>query len=731
MQEQKKNNPFHWRFLTVMFFVGLIVILAFLWTNSRNRNKSKEMTFAFNSWRYSREDTKEASAALAKAGLSDYQWKEGALEVPEKEKARYETVLASSKAFPHAPSDVHQESLREMGLFESESKSRLRDLYAAARQLELTLGHFSTKIDYATVGVRARNEQSGLIRKTIITASIGVWTRDEIPMTRELITAITVAARHQLGIDDNNNISILDLRNGKSWLGTDEGLADPESAAMKENEAFWKARLQDHFQQITGLEVDLNFEPVPSAQVRECPAAVLGHPGFSTFAEDSENSTWQNASLDKTPSSGANVLVRIGIPQDFIRNQLADKNDSVALLGETNRLIDQIQREAAAFLTPLTNSLAGNHSQSDKNKKNEAKINVVILNKPIPVIASDLQNTKEAEQLVTLKKIDASGKGKTLEGKSAAPALKSPANPIHQEISADPHSTIHNSKGQDISNHSVSPLISNQSVFEEKIPKQLGTKEEINDPNKSSNGNNESTENSINDRFSNIKNLGNLLWQKYHWTITIGFFVAFSFFILVFMLKKRKIETDNEKDLLENYQPKPEIGVLRTKEKNEKERPIEKKIPTEKERQASLNRLFEQEPEDEFDETIVRIDPSGHRTPTQLRTGSSNPSKAVSFAEPAMDSKKDRDSGDFDFLNQFSPGQLARLFEKERAPFIAVALHFMIQEQRDAILAILPREKSNKIISFLSQPFKIEPTLITEVERALRDRCRKILNNSF
>lgn len=731
MQEQKKNNPFHWRFITVMFFVGLIVVLAFFWTNGRTRNRSKEMTFAFNSWHYSREDSKEASAALAKAGLTDYQWKEGALEVPEKEKARYETVLASSRAFPHAPSDVHQESLREMGLFESESKSRLRDLYAAARQLEQTLGHFSTKIDYATVGVRARNEQNGLIRKTVITASIGVWTRDDVPMTKELITAITVAARHQLGIDENDNISILDLRNGKSWLGTDEGLADPESAVLKEKEAFWKARLRDHFRQIPGLEIDLNFEKNISSQVRERPAAVLGHPGFSTFADDPENGTWQNASLDKTPAPHTDIQVKIGIPQDFIRSQLADKNDSVALLGETNRLIDQVQRDANAILTPLTESRQINSENTD------TKINVVILNKPIPEIVKFSQNPTEAKQLVTLNKIDASSNPQVLENNNADSNLKSPIKSQNREKTAVNNSVPSDSQEQ---NSAVIPnnasLLSNQPVSE-KVPDKHENAVKTNVIQPPSSPNETLPDENAVMGFARFKNWGNTLWQKHHLVITIGFFTIFAFLALIASLKKRKLESSQEGDLLENYQPKPETKALRIKEKHENE------FSSEQDRQSRLKELFEKETDDDYDdEPIVRIDQVGHHPLPRTGTSSSTkvtekpiPSKTVSSAalstDPTEQMKKDQSAGHFDFLNQFSPGQLARLFEKERAPFIAVALHFMIQDQRDAILAVLPREKSSKILSFLSQPFKIESSLIAEVERALRERCRNILNNSF
>ncbi len=686
MQKQKTSSIIFRRLLLALVFTALAGgLIYFGVTNRSGVNKAEETVFAFNNWHYSREDSKEASAVLSKAGLFEYRWKDGALEVPKKEKARYEAVLAGSKAFPRAPSDVHQDALREMGLFESESKSRLRDLYAAARQLEQTLEHFSTKIDYATVGVRARNEQNGLVRRTVITASVGIWTREDEPITMELISAVTVAARHQLGISENNNISILDLRHGKSWLGSDEGLADPKSAGLKEKEAYWKRLLKDRFREIAGLEVELDLEEQISTPVQERSSAVLGHPGFSTFAKDQNEKNWQNVSLDRPVSEYKNVSVKIGIPQDYIRSLLTDKNDSAALLGETNRTIDLINREASALLRPLLNGLQSTGSADDR--RIDPRIDVVVLNKPILSDGSEKEsNSGGPEHLITLNKITSTGPSKVKEKDVSASPVKDKRNSVQE--AGIPFPLENNA-----SNNGLPSLIQDGGASE------IGPSSSAK-PSKGSEP--------VNSAFwQDLKEKGNQLWARHHLSVTVVFFAVFSFLLLLFSFrKKNEIKTDPWKEETERSEKMTASKIDQDAESHQ----------TEKERDKRRKNFFE---EDTEDEPIVRVDRSGHFAaahPQILTSSESDPRQ-----------KKDP----FDFLNQCGDRQLADLFEKERASFAAVALHFMVRDKREAVLKNMPEEKRRKIASFLSQPFKFESSLIKEVEKILRERCRRLVQGSI
>ncbi|MDD3586430.1 MAG: hypothetical protein PHQ75_04550, partial [Thermoguttaceae bacterium] len=244
----------------ILLAVVFVVTLGYTFAPLHKSETAVEPVFS--GWIYLREDQKVANAVMAKAKLTQYRWKDGELSVPREEKARYETVLAEAKAFPRAPGDVKRDALREMSQFEPMAKMKLRDLYSAGWQLEQTIEHFSTQISYATVGVRSRPEQQGMIQKNVVTASVGVWPKDDKPLSTELLSAITLATKHHLGITENNDISILDLRHGCSYLGTDEGVTAPVSKEAREEhlrQEFWNEKFLIAFRHITGIKVSTSI----------------------------------------------------------------------------------------------------------------------------------------------------------------------------------------------------------------------------------------------------------------------------------------------------------------------------------------------------------------------------------------------------------------------------------------------------------------------------------------
>ncbi|MDO4585664.1 MAG: hypothetical protein Q4C95_00035 [Planctomycetia bacterium] len=248
-----------------------VLIYAFL----LNNNPIKENDFVFDGWLYNREDQKRATTALAKAGLFDYHWESGRLSVPKSEKAKYESALTENAAFPKAPSDIQWESLKEMGQFEPESKSRARELLSCAKQLEQTFEYYEKQIQYATVGVRLRREQTGLIVKNITTASIGICMQENATLTPELLSAITIAAKHQLGISNNKDISILDFRAGRAYLGTEEAVSNAESASLiqeqKRQELYWQEKFQNALSFIPEIYISttVDLEPITHSETNE------------------------------------------------------------------------------------------------------------------------------------------------------------------------------------------------------------------------------------------------------------------------------------------------------------------------------------------------------------------------------------------------------------------------------------------------------------------------------
>lgn len=275
---------------------------------------------AFDGWQYGREDQKTASAALAAAGLDEWSWDEGRLLVPKNKKNEYQTALAEAGAYPKAPSESRRDAIREMGAFESEAKIRMRELDACAFQLERTLER-TGGIEYATVGVRARREQAGLTAKTVVTASIGVACREGCELDANLLSAITVAAKHQLGVDANENISILDLKAGKSYFGSEKLVGNGNElslAAEKERvETYWRDKLSKTFDYMGGVRVSVAAELVvaePDDVVRTELGDVLGD--LNERSETNDSSYWSataKTSKNERATSAAERLAQVEI----------------------------------------------------------------------------------------------------------------------------------------------------------------------------------------------------------------------------------------------------------------------------------------------------------------------------------------------------------------------------------------------------------------------------------
>ena len=142
------------------------------------------------------------------------------------------------------------EALRQMSPFESDSKTKMRELDACALQLERMIEQMRG-VEYATVGVRARKEVVGLSSKNIVTASVGVAAKDDFELDSNALTAITITTQRLLGIEDSKNVAILDLKEGKSYLGCDnvkERCDDLALVSEREwTEKYWRNKYLEAF----------------------------------------------------------------------------------------------------------------------------------------------------------------------------------------------------------------------------------------------------------------------------------------------------------------------------------------------------------------------------------------------------------------------------------------------------------------------------------------------------
>ena len=250
------------------FCVVAVLVLAALGVltgRGVRTTQTSDSVCLFDGWIYGREDQKRANAALSSAGLNEYAWRDGRLYAPRNKKDAYMSALSTAGAYPRAPSEARTDAVKEMSAFESDSKTRMRELNACAIQLERTIEQMRG-VEYATVGARARREQAGLSTKTIVTASVGVACQDDFELGPSALAAITLATKHQLGIDDVEQISILDLKEGKSYVGVESFMKESDVALEMEKERlekYWREKYLEAFGDIKKLRVSVSVDVAP------------------------------------------------------------------------------------------------------------------------------------------------------------------------------------------------------------------------------------------------------------------------------------------------------------------------------------------------------------------------------------------------------------------------------------------------------------------------------------
>ncbi|MBP5621271.1 MAG: hypothetical protein J6X44_04575 [Thermoguttaceae bacterium] len=263
-----KNNDKKTRYGTLFACLAFLIVSAlgvFMFCRGQFEPLDDSNVYVFDGWVYGREDQKKACAALAAAGLDDYAWEAGKLSVPTRSKNAYQSVLSNAGAYPKAPSEMRGEALRQMSPFESDSKTKMREVDACALQLERMIEQMRG-VEYATVGVRARKEVVGLSAKNIVTASVGVATKNGFELDSDALTAITITTQRLLGIEDGKDVAILDLKEGKSYLGVENSDVQRVDLALESErewtEKYWRNKYLEAFSDVENIRVTVDVELV-------------------------------------------------------------------------------------------------------------------------------------------------------------------------------------------------------------------------------------------------------------------------------------------------------------------------------------------------------------------------------------------------------------------------------------------------------------------------------------
>lgn len=356
-----KNNDKKMRNVALLVSLMFLIIVAlgvFEFCRGKYEASTDQNVYVFDDgWIYGREDQKKACAALAAAGLGDYKWDAGKLSVPASSKNAYLSALSSAGAYPKAPSESRGDALRQMSPFESDAKSKMRELDACALQLERTIEQMRV-VDYATVGVRSRREVVGVTARNIVTASVGVAVKEGFELDSNVIIAITVTAQRLLGIEDSKNVAILDLKEGKSYLGFEKQEDQADDLALESLreriEKSWRNKFLETFSDVENIRITVDVALVRSSNktstrndveqgahsgIRE--AAFFSREDVKkqqtpTFCEDKLNEKSLKTCVDSAPISSCG-FAQLGNPNAFHTKNARKEGGSIWAVDRTQR----------------------------------------------------------------------------------------------------------------------------------------------------------------------------------------------------------------------------------------------------------------------------------------------------------------------------------------------------------------------------------------------------------
>lgn len=188
--------------VAVAIMVGFSTLLAM---NSISGQK-EDYVEMLDGRQFSNAEMANCEAAFGKNGLSNYKWSDGKLRVPVSDRGKFATAIYVENCVSNiGDNDIHAEG--GIGIFE------LKMRQAAARDLSELIGKFPG-IERVSVLVNCRIDRDLKFNdKTYAySATVNVWPMKEEYLSEELLVSITKATRNSLGIDDLDDISIV---NGK------------------------------------------------------------------------------------------------------------------------------------------------------------------------------------------------------------------------------------------------------------------------------------------------------------------------------------------------------------------------------------------------------------------------------------------------------------------------------------------------------------------------------------
>ena len=247
------------RIAAALMLVAIVVSLAFLFQQSGTTGD----TYLLGGHAFSPGEMPAVQAAIAKAGLNDFEVEGNLIRIPRGKQAEYVAALADAGALPADAHDIMDQVLRDSSPFAS-SKQRAEQLKIAREQvLAKTISKLSG-IEAATVFFDTRPRR-GFHRDELVTAAVHVKPLGSAPLESRHVQAIRSLVASSIAGLRPQMVTVVDANTSKTWAGSDSdgvgsSLDDPYLTRMQEYEAYYEAEVLKVLSYVPGATASVNVE---------------------------------------------------------------------------------------------------------------------------------------------------------------------------------------------------------------------------------------------------------------------------------------------------------------------------------------------------------------------------------------------------------------------------------------------------------------------------------------
>jgi len=248
-----------------LLLAGLLVSIAFLVINLPQ--STGKYVVAYGGRQFDQSKQRVIVDALAKAGLSDYDWKAGQLFVPKKEQTKYLAAIAEANVIVEYNGYLSK-AVNDLGAYFTGKMIDEKMRNAKALEIASILRGYSWIRDAAVMpNPRPERDLNLYDRRIVNSVAVTIWTHNEEVLTEERRSAITAQVKAAFGITDLKEITITDADNGLSYYGSDEKIRGSNKTYEDQQEYYqnlWEKKLLEHFADIRGLRVMTHVELNPT-----------------------------------------------------------------------------------------------------------------------------------------------------------------------------------------------------------------------------------------------------------------------------------------------------------------------------------------------------------------------------------------------------------------------------------------------------------------------------------